>query len=114
MARSTLSVPITRRAHPALGAFLESARRDPQPVDGARHGLDEVEALHLDRVDAELVGDLLEVQLDRESRLGGAVAALRPARRLVREDAQAFESVCRDVLSDCLQTAGVESGRDPA
>src|SRR5258706_10926428 len=113
MAGPALSVRITRRVHDALGALLEAARRDPQPVDGARHGLDEVASLHLDRVDAELVGDLLEVQLDRESGLGGAVTALRSARRLVCEDAAALESICRDVVSDRLESARIESGRDP-
>src|SRR5713101_9675355 len=112
MTGPALSVPVARRAHHALGAFLEAARCDPQPVDGARHRLDEVAALHLDGVDAELAGDLLQVQLDSESRLGGTVAALRPARRLVREDAAAFESICRDVVSDRLESARIESGRD--
>src|SRR5258706_3316691 len=112
MAGPALSVRITRRVHDALGALLEAARRDPQPVDGPRHGLDEVAPLQLDRVDAELVGDLLEVQLDRESRLGRAVTALRPARWLVGEDAAAFESICRDVVGDRLQRARIESGRD--
>ncbi len=41
------------------------------------------------------------------------MAALRPARWLVREDAAAFESIGGDVIRHRLQRAGVEGGCDP-
>jgi len=49
--------------HHALGAFVESTRRDPQPVDRSRHRLDEVALLEVHWVDPDFVRDLLEMQL---------------------------------------------------
>src|ERR1700680_279875 len=83
----------TRILHDEISALFEATRRDPQPVHGACHGLDEVALLHFHRVDAEVVRDLFEMELDGESRLRCAVTALRSAWRLIREDAAALEAI---------------------
>ena len=59
--------------------------------------------LQVDRVDADVVRDLFEMQLQRETGLGSAMAALRAARRLVGEDTAAFEAVGGDVVGHRLE-----------
>jgi hypothetical protein len=85
--------PSSRRALDGVEALQEPVRRDAQLVDGARALADEVAAAELDGVDAEPLGDLVELHLEREARLHAAVAALRAARRLVRVDARRVEAV---------------------
>src|SRR5437763_15656341 len=84
-----LALAEPRGGHYLFCAFLEPARGDAQPVDGPRVGLDEVASFQLHRVDAQVVRDLLQVELQREPRLWRAVAALGSARGLVREDSAA-------------------------
>jgi len=57
----------------------------------------------LGRIHAELLGELVEVHLEREPRLGGAMAALGTAWRLVREDSCALKPVTWNVIGDRLQ-----------
>src|SRR5215212_3940616 len=59
-------------------------------------------------VEAQLFGDLVKLNFEREARLRGAVPALGAAGRLVRKGAQAAEAVARDFVCDRLQRAGVE------
>ncbi len=55
---------------------------------------------------------LVEMDFVCKSRLRGAVATLRPARRLVGEGARAVELVSRQFVSRRLQGASVISARD--
>src|SRR5207253_8303274 len=72
--------PITHRGE----ALAEAHRRDPQIVDRAAvRGLQDAQAV-LDRVEAQVHRDLVELALEREARLRRAVPALWPAGRLVR------------------------------
>src|SRR5438552_7365707 len=107
-----LAVMESRCLDDALGALVETAGRDAQPVDGARVGLDEVALLQLDRIETDVVRDLLQVQLECEPRLGSSVAAFGTAGRLVGEDATSLEPVCGDVVGDRLQRPRVEGGGD--
>src|SRR6266850_5974115 len=66
---------------------------------------------HLCRIQSQLFGDLIEMYLQRVTRLRRAMAALRPARRFVGESAQALEFVTRHVIGDSLQSPGVEGAR---
>src|SRR3989449_5329728 len=67
----------------------------------------------LGRVHAELLGDLVEVDLEGETRLRSAVAALGPAGRLVRERPCPLEPVTGNVIRDGLQRPRVIGARDP-
>ena len=97
--------------HPA-DALGEADGADPQVVRGQRVRLLDDSQAQIGRIDRERLGDLVELNLLAEAALRRAVAALRPARRLVREDAAAFEVVRRDVIRDGLQRAGVERAGD--
>ena len=81
MAASTLS----RHSRKPLDA-------DAQLVDRLRVGADDVAAAQLDRVDAERLRGLVELDLEGEARLHAAVPALGPARRLVGVGARASRS----------------------
>src|SRR5206468_3369606 len=72
-----------RPTHDRLDALPEADRADPQVVGGQRTGRDEVPEAQLRGVDRELLGDLVEMDLEGEARLRRAVAAFRPAGRLV-------------------------------
>src|SRR3989454_4386965 len=93
-------------------AGAEPHRADAQPVRGERVRGDEMFEPELGRVHAQLLGDLIEVYLQREAGLGGPVPALRPAGRLVRERSCALELVTWNVIRDCLQRARVVGARD--
>jgi hypothetical protein len=58
-------------------------------------GLDEVAETHFGRIDAELLGELVEMHFHRKARLRGAVPALGAAGRLVGERARPTEPVGR-------------------
>src|SRR6267378_5001070 len=96
-----------------INARLQAAARDAQPVDRAGVGLGQVAKAQLDRVDAELFGDLVEVRLQCKARLRGAVAALGAAGRLVGEKADAFEPVSRNRIGGRLQCTGVIGAGNP-
>ena len=57
---------------------------------------EEVLAADRDRIHLQRARDLVELHLEGEARLHAAVAALRPARRLVGEDARRVEAVGRE------------------
>src|SRR5438552_16376688 len=67
----------------------------------------------LGRIHAELLGDLVEVDLEREARLGSPVPPFRPARRFVRERPSTLEPVPWNVIGDGLQRPRVVRARDP-
>src|SRR5207244_6457277 len=91
--RPPLLLVVARCAHDLVGALLETARRDAQPVHSPRVRLDEIAPLELHRVESDVPRDLLQVQLEGEARLWRAVTALGTARRLVGEHPAALESV---------------------
>src|SRR2546426_11980655 len=68
----------------------------------------------LGRIDAELLGDLVEVDLEREPRLRSPVPPFRPARRFVRERPCTLEPVPWNMIGDGLQRARVVRAREPA
>src|SRR5207245_10625369 len=67
-----------------LDARPQTHRADAQPVGGQRVGGDEVLEPQLGRIDPQLLGDLVEVDLEREARLRGAVPAFRTDRKSTR------------------------------
>ena len=83
--------------------------RKPFTRDGV--GLDQLLEAQIDGIDAELFGDFVELDFQRKARLRRAVAALRAARRFIREHAHALEFVRRHIVSHGLQRAGVIDGR---
>src|SRR5919201_4217649 len=95
-----------------INALLQAAARDPQPVDGSRVRLRKISPPELDRVEPELFGDLVEVDLESESRLRRAMATLRSARRLVREQPNPLETVARNRVGRGLQCTRVVGRRD--
>src|SRR6185369_15638166 len=90
----------------------EPHRADLQPVGRERSGRHEVVLSNLHRVDADGFGDLVDLNLEAESRLRRAVAAFRSARGFVGEAAHRVELVTIDVVGDGLQRARVEGRRD--
>src|SRR5262249_40191893 len=95
------------RALDFVEAAQEAVRRDPLSVDRRRVLALEVLPADLDRVEAELLRDLVELHLERESRLHRSVPALRTAGRLVREHARAVEAVAREVVRPGQELPGV-------
>ena len=92
----------------ALDAFGEADRADAQVVRRERIGRrDDVQA-EIGRIHRQRVRDLVELHFLAEARLWRAVTALGPARRFVRENAAASESVPRDLVRHRLQRTGVE------
>src|SRR5207253_8325967 len=66
----------------------------------------------LGRVHPELLGDPVEVNLERESGLRRAMPALRSAGRFAPERSCALELVTWEVIGDRLQRARVVRARD--
>src|SRR4029453_9964779 len=95
-----------------VNAFAEADRRDRQGVGGLgeRRGGDPPP--EPGRIEAELLGGLIDLALEREAGLGRAVAALGPARRLVGEDARPLELVDRNLVGHRVDTARVERRGD--
>src|SRR5713101_9559790 len=67
---------------------------------------------HLSRIKSQVFGNLVELHLERITRLWCSVPALWSARRLVCENAQPIEFVTRHFVSHRLQRARIESARD--
>ncbi len=70
----------------------------------------EVAPAQLDRIEAELLGELVELHLEREARLHPAVAALGSAGRLVGEHARRVEAVGGEVVRPGQELARVVRG----
>src|ERR671937_83858 len=79
-----------------INALLQAAARDPQPVDGSRVRLRKISPPQLDRIEPELLRDLVEMDFQGKARLGCAVAALWAAGRFVREQPNPFEAIARN------------------
>src|SRR6266436_9383696 len=62
----------------------------------------------LRRIYAELLGDLVDVDFEREARLRRPVAPFRSTRRLVRKRPCALELVAWNVIGDGLQRPRVD------
>ncbi len=99
-------LPAGRRDH-LVDARAQADRADPQEVGGQRVRRLEVAAADLGRVEAEVAGDPVELNLHGEARLRRPVAALGAAGRLVREDARSVETVGRHLVGHRLQRARV-------
>src|SRR5439155_13577834 len=89
-----------RRALKCVKAFAETHRGDAQVVHRpAVRWLKDALAV-LERIEPEVVGDLVDLTLEAIARLCGAVAALGATRRLVRVHADAVELVRGDAVGD--------------
>ena len=100
------------RARDAADAFGETDGAQAQIVGRQRFRLFDDAQAKVCGVEAERVGNLVELNLLAETALRRAMASLRPAGRLVREHAATLKPVRRDVVRDRLQRAGVERARD--
>src|SRR5581483_6255648 len=106
-----IAINPVRALHYRSNALLESDGADAQPVGRDRIRLGEHAEPQLRRVLAQALGNLVELDLLSEARLWRAMAALRAAGRLVREDARRFELISRQLVGHGLQGAGVEGAR---
>ena len=91
----------------ALDAFAQSRAAAGAAVHGHAVGLHQLLQAQIDGIDAELLGNFIELDLHREARLRRAMAALRSAGGLVRKNAHPFELISRHFVSNRLQRAGV-------
>src|SRR6266545_6311749 len=105
------SLPV-RSVDDLLDASAETHGAHAQIVRGERVGWHQRLESQLRGIDAELFGNLVEVDFEREAGLWRAVPALGTARRLVRECARALEVIARDIVSDGLERARVVGARD--
>ncbi len=101
-----------RACYDLVDARCEADRAHLEPVRRERIGLHDHPEAQLRRIHAELLGNLVELDFLPEARLGGAVAALGPARRLVGEDARGLELVARQLVGHGLERSGIEGARD--
>src|ERR1700754_1432603 len=69
-------------------------------------------ASNLDRVELQLLGNLIELDFERIAWLRRAVSAFWATWRFVGERADALKLIARYVISNGLQRAGVERARD--
>ena len=105
-------LPPARRLDDAVDALRQAAGRHGEVVHRLLVlGHDRAPA-HLRGIEAELRGDLVEVDLEGKAGLRRPVAALRAAGRLVREDAAALELVPGDPVGHGLERARVEGRGD--
>src|SRR5579875_121458 len=93
-----------------IETFAQGGTGDAQAVDGAAVWLNSVATAQFDGVDAEIVGDLVHMNLDGVARLRGAVAAFGAAGRLVGKETHTLKFVARQFVGDSLQDAGVVGG----
>ena len=91
-----------------VDALAEPDGRHREVVRRLRERLDEYAAPHVGGIEAELLGRLVQLHLEREARLWCAVTALGSARRLVGEDPRALELVDRHLVGHRIDDAGVE------
>src|SRR5205823_6575812 len=114
LAASELPAPlrVVRRALQRIEAFTQTHRSDAEVVDGAAVRRLQDRLPVLERIEAEVLGDLVDLAFKPVARLRRAMPALRTARGLVRIDPDAVELVCRDAVGDREQRAGVIGGRD--
>src|SRR6266516_4052497 len=68
-------------------------------------------ASYLNRIEIQLLGDSVQVNLQGITRLWRSMPALWPARRFVREDPHPIEFVTRHFIGDSLQRPRVEGAR---
>src|SRR5262249_31402896 len=83
------------------------------PVRCYRVRRNEVLLAHLCRVDPQVIGDLVQLDLLSPTRLRSPMAALRAARRLVGENSNGFKSVMRQGVCRRLKNDRVERARAP-
>src|SRR4051812_44185583 len=66
---------------------------------------------YLRRIEIQLLGNFVEMNFQRVTRLRRAVTAFGPTRWFIGKDPGALEFISRDLIRDCLQRAGVEGTR---
>src|SRR2546430_9942946 len=96
----------------AADAFSEANRSDAEIIRRQRVRLLRNPEAELRRIDAKRLCDLVDLNLLTEPALRRAVAALRTARRFVREYAAALELVRRDAIGDRLERTPVKRAGD--
>src|SRR5204862_162995 len=113
-ARRHFSLPVlpVRARDDLADALGQADRTDLEPVGRERISLQNILQTQISRIDAELLCDLVELDLLAEARLRRAVAALGTAGRLVGEHARRVELVARQLVGHRLQRARIESARD--
>ena len=94
-------VPATSLYH-RLDAFAEAHRTDLQPVRGDAIWLDQLLHSKSSGIDAQLMGDLVEVHLEGESGLWSSMAPLGATGSLIGEGTDALEAILRQIVSDRL------------
>src|SRR5262249_49875100 len=95
----------------AVEALDDAVRGDAHPVDGrVAH---QILPAKLDRIELERRRDLVERDLEGEARLYAPVPALRPARRLVGEEARRLESIPLRERREREELSGVIGGDEP-
>ncbi len=99
-------LPSTRPLH-GLETLHEAVRGHPQLVDRARVGADEVAPTKLDRVEADPLGQLVDLYLEGEAGLNRTMPALGAARWFVGVHAGRIEAVCRHLVGRAQQLARV-------
>src|SRR5207249_7121079 len=68
---------------------------------------------HLCRIESQVVGDPVHLDLLRPAGLRSSMTALRPAGRLIGEDSNGLKSVIRQLVGGRLKDARVERARHP-
>src|SRR5579884_850715 len=96
-----------------IDRLLQPATGDSQVVHGPGIRFDGISGSHIRRVETKVLGNFVELALDGESRLHGAVTALWSAGRLVREDAATVKPVARHVVRQRIKGSGVVGRRNP-
>ncbi len=97
----------TARALRSVQALQERRRRDAELVDGRRVRRQGVAAPQVERVDAQLLGELVEGDLHRVADVRAAVRAHRTARRLGRVHPASLVAEVRDPVRPHRQHAVV-------
>src|SRR5579859_7649020 len=87
--------------------LTQSATGDTQTVDRASVRFNQVAAAQLDGVYPEIMGYFVEMHLYSIARLCRAMPALRPAGRLVGEEAHTLEFIAGEPVCHGLQGASV-------
>src|SRR5215469_1654503 len=92
--------PPARRFHDLVDALDQPAARDTQAVDGGRVRLDGDLPAICGGVETELLGDFVELALERVAWLRRAMTALGPTGGLVGVEAHAVELIAGNLVGD--------------
>ena len=110
--QTAVLLPEAARLRHPRDAFPQAVAGDPEMVHRPRERLGGVPEPDRDRVEPEVLGELVHLNLDPEAGLRRAVPALRAARRLVGPQPCPLELVGGDLVGDGLKRPGVVGARD--